>query len=74
MTRDQAMFAVRIAISVFVVVLLTVIGIGLNWTASHQPPAAAAASRVVLAAAGLFGLAGLFTIWRPGSRQTGGRS
>ena len=68
------MFGVRIAISIFVVVLLTIIAIGLDWTAAHQPPSAAAASRVVLAIAALFGLVGLFAIWRPGSRQTGGRS
>lgn len=67
------MFGVRIAISIFVVLLLTVIAIGLNWTAAHQPPAAAAASRVVLGIAGLFGLVGLFTIWRSNSRQTRGR-
>ena len=30
--------AVRIAITVFVLVLLTVLTLGLLWTGSHQPP------------------------------------
>jgi hypothetical protein len=58
------MLGVRIAISIFVLVLLTVIAVGLNWTAAHQPPAQAAASAVVLGIAGLSGLVALFMIWR----------
>jgi hypothetical protein len=58
------MLGIRIAISIFVLVLLAVVVIGLNWTAAHQPPAQATASAVVLGIAGLSGLVGLFVIWR----------
>ena len=56
---------VRLAITLFMLVLLVIVAMGFAWTASHQPPAARMASHIVLGAAGLFGVFALVKIWRP---------
>jgi hypothetical protein len=55
---------VRIAISVFIVVLIGVATTGWIWTGRHQPAAQSTASRVVLTLCILAGIVGLATIWR----------
>jgi hypothetical protein len=65
------MLGVRIAISAFVVILLFLVTMGMGWTGSHQAPAAALASRVVLGISALFGLVALVVIWRPNRNAQG---
>jgi hypothetical protein len=60
----DAMNLVRIAISVFILVLIGVAGTGWVWAGSHQTAAQSTASRVVLTACILAGLAGLMAVWR----------
>jgi membrane protein YdbS with pleckstrin-like domain len=63
----------RIAISAFVVVLLTIVALGWRWTTNHQPPGLALASHIVLALAAAGGVFALVKIWQsnpqPGRRQ-----
>lgn len=59
------MNGVRIAISVLLVVLITLMILGLAWTSVHQTPTQAAASRVVLGLGGAAAILGLVVIWRP---------
>lgn len=54
---------VRLAISLFIVVLIGVAARGWIWTGGHQPAAQATASRVVLTLCILAGLAGLGALW-----------
>jgi hypothetical protein len=61
--RKRAMTAVRIGITTFVVVLLTIVALGWNWTSGHQPPPLRTASHVVLGIAGLAGILALAKIW-----------
>jgi len=56
--------AVRIAISLFIGLLIAVAGTGWIWTGRHQPAAQAAASRVVLTLCILAGVVGLVAVWR----------
>lgn len=58
------MKAWRLAISAFILVLLSVVILGLIWTGSHQPPAPRLASHVVLGASGLAGVLALVRLWR----------
>ena len=55
---------VRIAITLFVLVLLVIVTLGWRWTASHQPPPQRTASHVVLAISAFGGLFALGRIWR----------
>ena len=55
---------VRIAISLFIVVVVALSVTGWIWTGRHQPPAQAAASRTVLGLGVLAGAAGLTALWR----------
>lgn len=59
------MNAIRIAISLFVLILITVSAVGWIWTGAHQTASQAAASHVVLGLAMLAGLIGLIALWRP---------
>jgi hypothetical protein len=61
----DVMNLVRIAISVFILVLIGVAATGWIWAGSHQPAAQSTASRVVLTACILAGVVGLAAIWRP---------
>ena len=65
------MIAVRIGITTFVVVLLTIVALGWNWTSSHQPPSLRTASHVVLGIAGLSGILALAKIWRRNPPRVG---
>jgi hypothetical protein len=64
------MNAIRTIISLFIGVLIVAAIAGLVWTADHQPPAQVIASRLVLGASALAGLAGLLAIWLT-ERRTG---
>ena len=55
---------VRVAISLFVLVLIVVSAMGWVWTGSHQPPPKSTASRVVLTTGMLAGVFCLVTLWR----------
>ena len=46
--RTRLMGLIRVAITFFVVLLLTVVTLGWIWTGSHQPPPLRTASHVVL--------------------------
>jgi hypothetical protein len=56
---------VRIVISLFIAVLMTVSTIGWIWTGTHQTASQAAASLVVLTLGVVAGLVGLVALWRP---------
>jgi hypothetical protein len=60
--------AVRIAITMFVLVLLTIVVLGWVWTGTHQLPPQRTASRVVLSIAAVSGLFAVTRIWRPDQR------
>lgn len=68
-----AMTGVRLAITVFVLILLSLVALGWTWTSAHQTPGQAAASHVVLGLAGLSGVIALVAIWRPNRPKTGRR-
>ena len=59
------MNVVRIAISLFILVLIGVATSGWIWTGSHQPAAQSTASRVVLTLCIVAGAVGLAALWRP---------
>jgi hypothetical protein len=58
------MNAVRIAITLFILVVIAVSALGWIWTGSHQTPSESEASRVVLTLGVLAGVAGLAALWR----------
>jgi membrane protein YdbS with pleckstrin-like domain len=62
--KKRAMNVVRIAITKFVLGLLTIVTLGWIWTGSHQPPPLRTASHIVLAIAALAGIFALAKIWR----------
>ena len=64
------MIAVRIGISVFVLILMALVVLGWRWTGAHQPEAQAFASHVVLGICGLAGVVALVLIWRPDPLRT----
>jgi hypothetical protein len=67
----RAKNVVRTAISLFIVVLITVSVIGWIWTGTHQPASLAAASHVVLSLGVLAGIVGLMALWRPNPPTAG---
>ena len=58
------MKAIRLAITLFVLVLVGVSALGWVWTGDNQSPPLATASRVVLSIGIGSGLVGLAAIWR----------
>jgi hypothetical protein len=58
------MNAVRIVISLFILVLILISVVGWVWTGHHQSATQSEASRVVLTLAALAGVAGLVALWR----------
>ena len=56
--------AVRIGITVFVLLLLAVVTLGWIWTTGHQQPPLRTASHMVLTIAALSGIFALTKIWR----------
>ena len=63
--RTRAMQLVRVVITFFVVLLLTIVTMAWIWTATHQPPPLRTASHVVLAMSAVAGIFALARIWRP---------
>ena len=63
--RTRLMGLIRVAITFFVVLLLTVVTMGWIWTGNHQPPPLRTASHVVLGIAAFAGIFALARIWRP---------
>lgn len=61
----NARTGVRLAITAFTLIVLYLTAVGFTWTGTHQAPAAAMASRIVLGISGLFALVALIVIWRP---------
>lgn len=58
------MNAIRLVISIFLVVLIGVATTGWIWTGRHQSAAQSVASRAVLTLCILAGVAGLSILWR----------
>jgi hypothetical protein len=56
--------AIRLAASLFILVLIGLSAMGWVWTGTHQPPSQALAGRTVLALGALAGVVGLFALWR----------
>jgi len=63
------MSVVRVLISLFIAVLITVSAVGWIWTGAHQPAEQAVASRLVLTLGVVAGLAGLLVLWRGRPRE-----
>ena len=67
----RAVNVIRTAISFFILVVIGLAVTGWMWTGTHQTPAQARASHVVLALAILAGLIGLRALWwRAEGKQT----
>jgi hypothetical protein len=64
----RVMNRVRLVITVFVLVLLSVVTQGLIWSSTHQPPPLRTASQMVLAASAFAGVFALVRLWRPERR------
>jgi hypothetical protein len=56
--------AIRLAASLFILVLIGLSAMGWVWTGAHQPPDQALAARTVLMLGALSGVAGLIALWR----------
>ena len=65
------MNAVRMLITMFIILLLTIVRLGWMWTTTHQPPGARVASHVVLIVAALAGVFAIVRIWRPDPPRIG---
>jgi hypothetical protein len=61
---SQVQNAVRVAITVFILILLTVVALGWIWTSGHQQPPLRTASQTVLIVAAASGIFALTRIWR----------
>ena len=59
------MNVVRIAITAFIAVLITIASTGWVWVGSHQTATQATASRVVLTICIAAGVTGVVMLWRP---------
>ena len=60
----RAMNVVRVLISLFIAVLITVSAVGWIWSGAHQTAEQAVASRLVLTLGVVAGLVGLLALWR----------
>jgi hypothetical protein len=56
--------AIRLAMTAFTAVVLSLTAIGIKWTHEHQPPAGALASATVLSISSAFSIVALVVIWR----------
>lgn len=65
------MIVVRILITFFILVLLTIVTLGWMWTTSHQAADQQTASHIVLTVAALAGVFAIARIWRPDRPQAG---
>ena len=59
----DASTVVRAVITGFILVLITIASTGWLWVGSHQPPAQALASRIVLTLCVAAGLIGVKAVW-----------
>jgi hypothetical protein len=59
-----AMNVIRLAISIFILVVMALAVTGWFWTGSHQTASQSAASRVVLGLCVVAGIVGLTALWR----------
>jgi hypothetical protein len=59
--------AIRLAMTAFTAIVLSLSVVGIRWTAGHQPPASALASGLVLTVSSLFAVVALVVIWRHGA-------
>jgi hypothetical protein len=59
-----AMNVIRIAITLFIAILIALSVSGWVWTGTHQTAAQSAASRVVLSLGIVAGVIGLTAVWR----------
>ena len=62
-TAVTALNVVRVVITGFILVLITIATTGWLWVGSHQSPAQALASRVVLTLCVVAGLIGVKAVW-----------
>jgi len=60
----EAINGIRVAITSFIIVLIITATTGFIWVGSHQTPAQATASRIVLALCIGAGLIGMTKVWR----------
>lgn len=60
----DAMNAIRLAISFFIVVVIALAVMGWVWAGTHQTAAQSAASRTVLGLCVVAGIIGLAALWR----------
>ena len=58
------MTTIRIAASIFILLLIALAVLGRIWNGRHQPPGQAAAGQIVLALGALAAVAGLAALWR----------
>jgi hypothetical protein len=56
--------AIRLAMTAFTAIVLSLTAVGIKWTHAHQPPAAALASATVLGISSTFAVVALVVIWR----------
>lgn len=61
---------IRLAISLFLVVLIGVSATGWVWTGAHQTASQSLASRTVLTLGMLGGLGALWVLWRPHGQRS----
>ena len=59
----SAATVVRVVITGFILVLITIASTGWLWVGGHQPPAQALASRIVLTLCVVAGLIGVKAVW-----------
>jgi hypothetical protein len=60
--------AIRLAMTAFTGIVVTLSVIGIRWTSQHQPPASAVASAAVLGISSAFAVVALVVIWRSGGK------
>ncbi len=64
-----AMNVIRLAISLFILVVMALAVTGWFWTGAHQDASQSAASRVVLGLCVVAGIVGLTALWRTRSTK-----
>ncbi|HVZ23238.1 MAG TPA: hypothetical protein VG871_19330 [Vicinamibacterales bacterium] len=62
------MNAIRIALTLFIAAVVVILATGWGWTSTHQPPAQAVASHVMLGLAIVASVIGVVAIWRVQAR------
>jgi hypothetical protein len=61
------MNAIRVAISLFISVLIAIAVMGWRWTSAHQTASQSAASHLALGLSIAAGVVGVITVWRGGT-------